>query len=417
MIISHFSLEDTVLAKTQQNVIIYKNTAISTAQSQFEEELPTRQKEGWRLVSVTPINAETGNTVQLTVIYERENAPDNDASLPFNQTDTIKPAEETRDVALADDIPPIPDPEVPAQLTPDNPYPFNPYQQALSSSRTDALPYSKILLLSFSAAFVLAFVFMGLPQLGISLFGGILISMFIIDWKGLLTVDGLLKWRQMSNNKRVGMGCLLYCFFPVFVIIYLFRMGSKVFRGPGPVFSTEWNAPVSVKKRANVSMIIGSISAIILLIGSVSATPANSNTTVGNSPNQTPVVAATQTPTQQPSPTATPTPTATPSPTPVPTWTVTQTFSGNGNKKTSDFVVPDHWRLVWSCNPSSFYGGSYNVIVDVDNVDGSYLDPAAINTICQSGNTGDFTEEYQGGDVYLDVNSEGSWTLQVEALK
>ncbi len=110
-------------------------------------------------------------------------------------------------------------------------------------------------------------------------------------------------------------------------------------------------------------------------------------------------------------------PGATATPTHVLKWTTIQSFSGNGSKKTATFNAPDHWRIVWSCDPSSFYGGQYNVIVDVDNSDGTYLDPAAVNTICKSGNTSDNTEEHQGGDVYLDVNSEGAWTMQVQVLK
>jgi hypothetical protein len=113
-------------------------------------------------------------------------------------------------------------------------------------------------------------------------------------------------------------------------------------------------------------------------------------------------------------PTATPAPTATNTPTPK--WTTVQTFTGNGIKKTQTFTVPDDWKLFWSCKPSSFYGGSYNVIVTVYNSDGSVSD-LAVNTICKSGNTGDSTEEHSGGQIYLDVNSEGYWQLQVQEQK
>src|SRR6266700_7298211 len=41
------------------------------------------------------------------------------------------------------------------------------------------------------------------------------------------------------------------------------------------------------------------------------------------------------------------------------TWTTTHTFTGSGIKKTGFFTVPNDWRLKWSCNPSSFSGGSY----------------------------------------------------------
>lgn len=115
-------------------------------------------------------------------------------------------------------------------------------------------------------------------------------------------------------------------------------------------------------------------------------------------------------------PTKPPLPTPTPKPTPAPKWTTTHTFTGNGIKKTAVFTVPADWKVLWSCTPSSFYGGQYNIILSVYNSDGTPAD-IAVNTICKAGNTGDVTEEHQGGDVYLDINSEGAWTIQVQELK
>jgi hypothetical protein len=116
----------------------------------------------------------------------------------------------------------------------------------------------------------------------------------------------------------------------------------------------------------------------------------------------------------------TPTP-APPTPTPVPThapkWVTTQTFSGNGNKKTGYFTVPNDWKLVWRCNPSSSYFGQYNVAVDVTASDGTPVDLGAVNTICKTGYTGDSTDEHQGGQIYLDIQSEAAWTIQVQELK
>jgi hypothetical protein len=98
-------------------------------------------------------------------------------------------------------------------------------------------------------------------------------------------------------------------------------------------------------------------------------------------------------------------------------WTTTQTFSGNGTKKTAIFTVPSDWKILWKCDPSSSFGGQYNVIVGVTGSDGSPIDPAAINTICKAGNTGDSTEEHQSGQVYLDIESEGSWSITIQELK
>lgn len=135
----------------------------------------------------------------------------------------------------------------------------------------------------------------------------------------------------------------------------------------------------------------------------------------GSSPTTGQTGGSTTQATNTPSATNTPKPTATPTHTPK--WTTVQTFTGNGDKKTGTFTVPDDWKIVWSCDPNSFDGIQFNVIVDVYGSDGTPIDPGAVNTICKSGNTGDSTEEHQGGDVYLDVQSEGAWTIQVQVLK
>jgi hypothetical protein len=126
--------------------------------------------------------------------------------------------------------------------------------------------------------------------------------------------------------------------------------------------------------------------------------------------------------TDTPVPTDTATSTAvvssyTPPPTQAPAkWTTTHNYTGSGIKKTAIFTAPDDWKIVWKCNPSSFYGSQYNVQVLVYNSDGTIAD-LAINELCKNGNTSGETEEHQGGDVYLDINSEGDWTIQVQELK
>ena len=51
-------LRGSSVAKTQQDVSIYNEKFFSTAQSQFEKDLKKRQREGWRLISVTPTKKE-----------------------------------------------------------------------------------------------------------------------------------------------------------------------------------------------------------------------------------------------------------------------------------------------------------------------------------------------------------------------
>ena len=115
----------------------------------------------------------------------------------------------------------------------------------------------------------------------------------------------------------------------------------------------------------------------------------------------------------------TPTAQATQAPTATPThalkWTTTQTINGNGSKKTAIFTAPDDWKILWSCTGGD-YGGFLSVTVYDSNA--AYVD-GAVNATCKTGQvptTGE-TEEHQGGQVYLDVNGTGDWTLQVQELK
>ncbi len=118
-----------------------------------------------------------------------------------------------------------------------------------------------------------------------------------------------------------------------------------------------------------------------------------------------------------PLPTATPKPTATA--TPQPKWVVTHTFKGNGIQKTEPFTVnSDHWKIAWSCNPKA-YGFQYNLIADL-TAPGDDFGDSVVNVICMTNDpssiTGE-TNEYSSGTFYLDVNSEGPWTFQIEELK
>jgi hypothetical protein len=115
-------------------------------------------------------------------------------------------------------------------------------------------------------------------------------------------------------------------------------------------------------------------------------------------------------------PAATQPPAATQAPTKPPTWTSVQTFKGSGSKKTQTFTVGDNWRLKWTCDPASFGGSSFNVIIEVDNADGSYAD-LPVNTMCKPGNTSDTSYEATGGTYLLNVTSEGDWSIEIQVQK
>jgi hypothetical protein len=124
-------------------------------------------------------------------------------------------------------------------------------------------------------------------------------------------------------------------------------------------------------------------------------------------------------PTAMPKATATsttPAPTATAAP--QPTWHTVKTFSGNGISKTDTFsVTADKWKIVWTCNPDA-YGSSYNLIADLKQQSDSLYDTPVSNSICTSGQAdttkGETMVYDQASDFYLDVNSEASWSFQIQ---
>jgi hypothetical protein len=96
-----------------------------------------------------------------------------------------------------------------------------------------------------------------------------------------------------------------------------------------------------------------------------------------------------------------------------------QRFSGNGISKTAPFTVTaDQWKILWSCDPAA-YGSEYNLIADL-TVPGQQFGDSVVNVICKQGDastTSGETMEYTSGTFYLDVNSEASWTFQVQVLQ
>ncbi len=118
-------------------------------------------------------------------------------------------------------------------------------------------------------------------------------------------------------------------------------------------------------------------------------------------------IAATQTAESQP--------VATPTPVHTPAWTTTHTFTGNGPKNTPIFSVPDDWKILYTCTYQ--LGGQVDGVltVEVYGADNSLLD-VAINATCHDAHSTGETEEHQGGQVYLKMNSTGEWTVQVQEM-
>jgi hypothetical protein len=174
--------------------------------------------------------------------------------------------------------------------------------------------------------------------------------------------------------------------------------------------------PVKRSSRAWIWIIVALF--IGMVIGYAIHTPAGTSTTNSATDTNQTTTQATSQPTQ-PSNSSTPLPTKAPVQTPK--WTTVQTITGNGSKKTAVFTAPNDWKILYSCTYQNIGGvtGDGVLTVSVYGSDGSIIDPAAINATCKNGvakTTGE-TEEHQGGQVYLDVNGTGDWTLIVQELK
>jgi hypothetical protein len=161
----------------------------------------------------------------------------------------------------------------------------------------------------------------------------------------------------------------------------------------------QQTAPQPKKKQSKLAIGCGSLIALVVVIGVISAISS------GGKGSSTPVPSggSNSNSTQQ-------------SPSKPTSWQTMHTYSGNGNQKTETIAVPNDWKILWSCDATSFMGSQYNVMVEVDNSDGTTAD-LAVNTICSSGNTSGVTEEHQSGNVYLNVTSEAKWSILVQEQK
>jgi hypothetical protein len=171
---------------------------------------------------------------------------------------------------------------------------------------------------------------------------------------------------------------------------------------PMPPMQQPQQQQAPKKKKNKLAIGCGSVVALVVLIAIISAVNSGGK---GSTAPTTPSSSGSSNTTNSAPPAA------------PQTWQTTHTYSGSGNQKTAVFTAADDWKINWTCTPGSFDGMSYNVIVDVDNSDGTPADPAAINATCQASTPSGTTEEHQGGTVYLDIQSESAWTVTVQELK
>ena len=120
-------------------------------------------------------------------------------------------------------------------------------------------------------------------------------------------------------------------------------------------------------------------------------------------------------PTTQTTTTSPTKPTANPTATAAPKLTTIVSYSGSGQKNTPNFhVKADQWQISWACQPGSL--GTGNLMVEVDNADGTPFDIVAINEICDASKH-DVTIERGSGDFFLKVDADVPWQIQIQAVQ
>ncbi len=178
-------------------------------------------------------------------------------------------------------------------------------------------------------------------NLGTSLLCGLFLIVLLLDARGYMSLQGLLK----PQRRRFLIGTLVVLFFPILIAVYLFRtqralrqwQASQAMLTMVPVF------PSSGRMRRRITVGVGVLFTLFMLLLSTAANAAATlpqstaqytqqqgayTAVVPPSPTVAQIVASTDTATPTPVPTQIPTPTPVPTqiptPTPVPTQAPTQ---------------------------------------------------------------------------------------------
>jgi hypothetical protein len=165
-------------------------------------------------------------------------------------------------------------------------------------------------------------------------------------------------------------------------------------------------APQPPKKKHTGLKIAGGIVGAIIVISIIGAATGSGGKS-DNQPAAAPATSTTQPAATAPSTKAAPAPKATHKAAPKPVAKTVLTESGNGIKSTARFHVNGDWDLHYTYNCSAF-GMKGNFVVTTGG--GDFPDVLA-NELGMKGTV--TTHQHDGGSLYLEVNSECSWTLKV----
>jgi len=94
-------------------------------------------------------------------------------------------------------------------------------------------------------------------------------------------------------------------------------------------------------------------------------------------------------------------------------WTTMQVFKGKGSQKTPSFTIGSNWRMIWSCDLASNNNVTYNFIIHINTKNNNLLS-GGVETMCDKNNIHSTVDMHQGGNVYLNVVSKGTWEILVQ---
>ena len=90
-------------------------------------------------------------------------------------------------------------------------------------------------------------------------------------------------------------------------------------------------------------------------------------------------------------------------------------FSGNGNKQTAFFDVPENWTLAYTCYGfTDGTGMTGEMSVSVYGPGAALLAANVVDATCAIKGSSDSTEEHSGGRIYLGIIATGAWRLTVQ---
>lgn len=216
--------------------------------------------------------------------------------------------------------------------------------------------------------------------LNVSLFAGILVTIALLDWRGLLSMRGLVNWSAYHGGKRVLFISLYVFGFAIVLGIYLVRALLESWRERGVAQPLVAPAPTAVPATQSVTTrlrttrggfaTLGVVFIVMLLCSGITNVAAAPDTTAsgqnraassgGSSQNQIVATsAATAKPTATVAPTATPTVASTATATPKPCASPCNPWGYNFSKGSYIYNPPSDFCSYFDCIQSFWNGSGY----------------------------------------------------------